>query len=263
MNESAAVIKQCCATTYASPWISLVLGESWHPGGLELTEHLGHQLALTAQDLVTDVAAGEGASACHLARRFGCRVQALDIGADQVQRARQHGAAQGLETRVTFQEGDAESLPWADRSVDAVVCECALCTFPSPEQAVREWARVLKPGGRVGITDVTRRGPLPPAFDNLAGWVGCLAGARPLDAYAELLRSEGFTVRRVEDRSSDLTALVTRIGHALVAWLRFQGSDATLGGWSRTDVERTLRGVLTSIDQGELGYGLVTAWHPA
>lgn len=260
MTESPDVLKRCCATAYASPWVSLVLGESWHPGGLALTDELGRRLALTPRDLVVDVAAGEGASARRLAKRYGCRVLALDLGAEQVARARDRTEREGPQGRVLFQQGDAERLPWRDASVDVVVCECALCTFPNPQVAVREWARVLRPGGRVGITDVTRRGPLPPVFDSLAGWVGCLAGARPLAGYADLLTEAGLRLGVMEDRSGDLEALVARVGRALLAWLKFRGVDATLGGWSYADVDGMLCTMRASIARGEIGYGLLTAW---
>ncbi|MGC8488609.1 MAG: methyltransferase domain-containing protein [Clostridia bacterium] len=259
MTPSPEILKGCCATAYASPWVSLVLGESWHPGGLELTERVGRYLALTPADVVGDVAAGEGASGRHLARRFGCRVQALDLGGVQVARARERAGREGLADRMTFQQGDAEALPWADASLDAVLCECALCTFPSPAAAVAEWARVLKPGGRIGLTDVTRRGALPSRFDTLAGWIGCLAGARTLDAYEDLLTGAGLKVQVREDRSGDLEALVTRIGTALLAWLKVQGPTGTLGGWTRADVEHGLGVVRSAIADGDLGYGLLIA----
>ncbi len=263
MNTAPAVVKECCAVAYASPWVSLVLGESWHPGGLDLTERVGRYLALTPADVVGDVAAGEGASGRHLVRRFGCRVQALDLGGVQVARGRAASDREGLADRMTFQQGDAEALPWDTESLDAVLCECALCTFPSPEAAVSEWVRVLKPGGRIGLTDVTRRGALPTEFDNLAGWIGCLAGARSLDAYAKLLTDVGLMVQVREDRSGDLDALVARIGRALLAWLKFQGPTATLGGWRRKDVEHTLEVIRSAIAQRTLGYGVLTAWRPA
>lgn len=262
MTENPEVLKRCCATAYASPWLSLLLGESWHPGGLKLTDELGRRLALTPRDLVADVAAGEGASARHLAKRYGCRVWALDLGAEQVARGRDRTEREGCQGRVLFQQGDAEMLPWRDGSVDAVVCECALCTFPQPQAAVCEWARVLRPGGRVGITDVTRRGALPPVLDSLGGWVGCLAGARPLEGYGDLLSAAGLRLEAMEDRSGDLEAFVTRIGHALLAWLRFQGDEAALGGWSYEDVEGMLHSVRASIASGDIGYGLLTARRP-
>lgn len=252
-------LKHCCASAYAHPLVSLVLGDAWHPGGRDLTRRLGQLLALSPKDVVVDVAAGQGTSACLLAAQFGCRVQGIDYGATQVAKATERAAREGLSQRVTFVEGDAEVLPLADNSADAVVCECALCTFPDPERAVREWSRILRPGGRVGLADVTRQGALPEELDGLAGWVGCLAGARSLEDYRDLLASEGFEVRTVEDRSEDLAALAARIGQALSAWLQFQGPKAGLP-WSPEDVRNMVDRVSEAVSSRRLGYGLLTGW---
>lgn len=259
MTQDAATIKSCCAAAYASPWVSLVLGEYWHPGGAELTVHLGGLLALGRQAAVGDVACGAGATARLLARRFGCAVDGVDYGAAQIAKGRQLTRDAGLEKMVTFTEGDAESLPWAEGSLDAVVCECALCTFPDAGQAVAEWHRVLRPGGRVGLTDVTRRGPLPAGLDDLAAWVACLGGARSLDSYHELLSAGGFDVEHREDRSRDLAALVERIGRAVLAWLDFQGPKEPAPALRAADARRLLADVTEAIRRGNLGYALLTA----
>ncbi|MGH3951626.1 MAG: class I SAM-dependent methyltransferase [Pseudonocardiaceae bacterium] len=79
----------------------------------------------------------------------------VDLHPDTVARAQAETARAGLDEAVRFHVGDAEGLPLPDGVYDAVVCECALCTFPDKQRAVAEVARLLRPGGRVGITDVT------------------------------------------------------------------------------------------------------------
>lgn len=79
--------KQCCADLYASDWAKLLLGESFHPGGLELTERIGVLLRLGPDSRVLDVAAGRGTSAVFLAQRFGCRVMGVDYSARNVRLA--------------------------------------------------------------------------------------------------------------------------------------------------------------------------------
>src|SRR6266511_4051317 len=78
MTESSAlesdVVKSGCATVYASDWANLLLGDSFHPGGLTLTSRLGQLLGLDASSTVLDVACGRGSSAIHLAQTTGCRV---------------------------------------------------------------------------------------------------------------------------------------------------------------------------------------------
>jgi arsenite methyltransferase len=114
-----------------------------------------------------DVAAGRSTSAIHLAQRFGCSVVGVDYGDATVAAAHAATARAGLGDRVQFVTGDAERLPCADGAFDAVICECAFCTFPDKQAAATEFARVLRSGGRVGLSDLTRTGPLPPDLQGL------------------------------------------------------------------------------------------------
>ena len=153
-------IKACCADLYASDLARLVLGDSFHPGGIELTQRLGVLLGLGSESRVLDLASGRGASALHLARRFGCQVVSVDYSIASVGAAREAAERDGLTSRLHFQVGDAEDLAaFADASFDAVLCECAFCTFPDKPAAIREIARVLRPGGRFGLSDLIRRRP--------------------------------------------------------------------------------------------------------
>jgi len=122
----SAEVKQCCANLYESDFAKLLLGDSFHPGGLKLTGRLGHLLHLDRNSRVLDVASGRGTSAMFLAERFGCKVVGLDFGQQNVQRANSEAAERGLSALVQFEQGDSESLPFPDGSFDAVICECAL-----------------------------------------------------------------------------------------------------------------------------------------
>jgi arsenite methyltransferase len=155
-DVSPSVMKQCCAALYESDAARLLLGESFHPGGTKLTGRLGQILNLTPQTRVLDVAAGKGASAVFLAARFGCEEVGIDYGGKNVEEAVRNADDMGLSERVFFRQGDAECLPFADGSFDAIVCECAFCTFPNKQAAANEFARVLRKGGRVGLSDLTR-----------------------------------------------------------------------------------------------------------
>lgn len=87
-NDAAAELKSCCAAVYGSDWARLLLGDSFHPGGMALTTRLGELVGLGPDDRVLDVAAGRGTSAIHLARRFGCAVVGVDLSAASVAAAR-------------------------------------------------------------------------------------------------------------------------------------------------------------------------------
>ncbi|MGH8305706.1 MAG: class I SAM-dependent methyltransferase, partial [Steroidobacteraceae bacterium] len=153
-GTTAEQVKSCCADFYASDWAGLLLGESFHPGGTRLTDRLADLLQLGRDSRVLDVAAGRGGSAIHLAQRRGCRVIGVDLSAANVDAATANARADAVDDLVTFVVGDAESLGIDNGDFDAVICECALCTFPDKAQAARGFARVLRPGGRVGISEL-------------------------------------------------------------------------------------------------------------
>ena len=155
LGADPGTVKACCAAVYEQDVVALVLGESYHPGGLDLTRHLARTLGLRPGQRVLDVASGPGATALLLAEEFDVAVDGVDLGEASVAKARAAAAERGLGERVRFHIGDAERLPFGDAAFDAVICECAFCTFPAKPVAAAEFARVLRPGGRVGITDVT------------------------------------------------------------------------------------------------------------
>jgi arsenite methyltransferase len=216
---NAAELKACCATAYQNDAVALILGESYHPGGLALTRRLAQALDLRRGERVLDVASGPGATAFLLASEFGVHVDGVDLGEGSVEAANATAAARGLADQVHFHLGDAERIPLPDGSVDAIVCECAFCTFPDKATAAAEMARVLRPGGRVGITDVA----LDPArldaeLQTLAGWVACMADARPVAEYVALLDGAGLTVTRTEAHDDALAEMVTQIDARLRAF---------------------------------------------
>src|SRR6266852_9193733 len=77
-------LKQCCAKLYESDLAKVLLGDSFHPGGLKLTERIGSLLRLTPESQVLDVASGNGTSACFLAEQFGCHVVGIDYRSTNV-----------------------------------------------------------------------------------------------------------------------------------------------------------------------------------
>ncbi|HEY7848430.1 MAG TPA: methyltransferase domain-containing protein, partial [Ktedonobacterales bacterium] len=119
--DDANAVKSCCAAVYQSDWARLLLGESFHPGGLALTERLGHALGLRPGLRVLDVAAGQGASAIHLAQIFGCELVGVDLGPASAHAANEAAERAGVAHLARFICGDAERLPIDDATFDAVV----------------------------------------------------------------------------------------------------------------------------------------------
>jgi arsenite methyltransferase len=257
--ESNTELKTCCARLYESDYVKLLLGDSFHPGGTRLTERLGEALHLGPTSRVLDVASGQGTSAFFLAKRFGCEVVGVDYGADMVRRAAETAEAEGLADRVRFERGDAERLPFDDGSFDAIVCECAFCTFPEKAAAASEFARVLKPGGRVGLSDLTRAAELPKELDTLLAWVACIADAQPIERYATFLEGAGFRIEHAEPHDDALEEMVNQIRAKLFGAELLVGlKKLELPGVDFAEAKEMARTALEAIKAGKLGYAVVT-----
>jgi ubiquinone/menaquinone biosynthesis C-methylase UbiE len=213
---------------------------------------------------VLDVAAGPGTSAIDLAQHFGCRVTGVDLSEANVAAAQEAAVQAGVATLTHFVAGDAERLPFPDASFDAVICECAFCTFPDKPTAAAEFARVLRSGGRVGLSDLTRHGPLPYELDGLLAWIACIADARPLADYEAYLQDAGFRVDRAEPHDEALRALVQQIrgklmGVELLVGLRkLDLPKVDLGG-----ARVMARSAAEAVQAGTLGYALLTGTRSA
>lgn len=256
---TAEEVKACCATAYASDAARFLLGDRFHPGGAALTSRLLRALQVDGRHEIVDVATGPGASAIQAARDTGCRVVGVDLSAQNVSAAADAAQTAGVGDRARFVVGDAEALPLADGSVDGALCECAMCTFPDKQAAARELARVVRPGGRVAISDITARTErLPPELGGLAARIACIADARPLEETAALLTSVGLVVETVEAHDAALGEMIERVGARLDAARMLGG---LLGGLSaHIDEARTITAsARAAMARGDLGYGVVIA----
>ncbi len=254
----AVEVKACCASLYESDVASLLLGDSFHPGGEALTRHLGDVLQLSPADHVLDVASGKGTSAFVLADTFGCRVTGVDYGNRNVAEA--NAVAH---PRCDFQTGDAERLPFADATFDAVISECAFCTFPSKPDAAREMFRVLKPGGRLGLTDVTlERERIPASLGNLLAVVACLGDARSAANYRATLAQAGFANFHEEDHSAHLVALVNDVKKKIDLARLAKALDKLPLDLDLDQARQTALSAKQAIEEGMAGYVLLTAAKP-
>ncbi len=256
----AVELKSCCVTVYSSELVGLLLGDSYHPGGLALTRRVAAGMRLLPDQKVLDVASGRGTSALLFAQEYDVDVVGVDLAPANVSLATGAAQAAGLAERATFRVADAERLPLPDSSVDAVICECALCVFPDKAAALREFERVLRPGGRVGLTDVTADPDrLPPELTTIGAWIACVTDARPAAQYAELLTDAGLRVTAVERHDTVVGRMIDQI-EARLGLLRLTArARLEASGVSVDQAAPLLAAARTAVADGLLGYSMLIA----
>ena len=148
-------------------------------------------------------------------------------------------------------------------SFDAIICECAFCTFPNKQAAANGFARVLRKGGRVGLSDLTRNGVLAPELDGLLSRIACIADAQPLPRYAALLSGADLAVGVIEEHDSALVELVNQMRLRLLAADVMVGlQKIALPGFDFEAAREVAKHALQAIKAGNLGYAIVTASKP-
>ena len=256
----SAELKSCCAAVYQSDFARMLLGDSFHPGGQRLTARLGEHLGFGPGSRVLDVASGKGESAIFLAKQFGCEVVGVEFGSQSVREANSRAEAAQCDRLVRFVVGDAEHLDFPDAAFDAVICECAFCTFPDKRGAASEFARVVRPGGRVGISDLTRSGPLPQDLEGLLAWIACIADARPVEEYAGYLETAGFDVTTIEAHNEALAEMARDVqGRLLGIEIMVKLKKLDLPGTDFEQAKQLARAAAKAIQGGLLGYSLIVA----
>ncbi|MFE0193449.1 SAM-dependent methyltransferase [Streptomyces sp. NPDC058989] len=159
-----------------------------------LTDEMTDRLRIVEGQRVLDVGCGVGQPAMRIARRTGAHVTGIAISKDQIARATALAEGAGLGDRVEFRHADAMELPFPDDSFDAAVAIESIFHMPDRGRVLSEIRRVLRPGGRLVLTDFFERGPIPaekqPAVDRLLrDFIMTLA--RPED-YVPMLRDAGL-----------------------------------------------------------------------
>jgi SAM-dependent methyltransferase len=254
-------VEACCAALYESPAVRWFLGDELHPGGKAATRRSLQLVELRAGERLLDVGAGPGASAILAAREFGCIVAGVDYGAGAVREAQRAADAAGLCDRVGFVTGEAGALPFGDGEFDAVLCECSLSTFPDKSRAIAEMRRVLRPGGRVAISDVVaEHARLPEPLQGTIATLACVGGALALEGYERLMSQHGLATFAIEPLDAEAARLAGRLEDRLRAGRlleRCRGSEWCPFGFD--EAIGAVRLARRAIDEGALGYSILAA----
>jgi precorrin-6B methylase 2 len=171
-------------------------------------------------ETVLDLGSGGGIDVLLSARRVGPQGKAygLDMTDDMLALAEENRRQSGL-TNVEFLKGEIERIPLPDNTVDVIISNCVINLSGDQDLVLREAFRVLKPGGRIAVSDVVVRGEVPAAIrKSMELWVGCVAGALSEAEYLQKLAAAGFGAIGIEATrvysSDDARAFLAAEGHA-------------------------------------------------
>jgi ubiquinone/menaquinone biosynthesis C-methylase UbiE len=204
--------KSCCGGTDSAQEISRNIGYTEEelrtvPDGANLGLGCGNPVALASLkegETVLDLGAGAGFDCFLAATRVGDRgrVIGVDMTPEMVEKAREN-ARKANSANVEFRLGEIENLPVGDNSVDIVISNCVINLSPEKRRVFAEAFRVLKPGGRLMISDIVLLKELPDVLKNsLEAYVGCLSGALLKDEYIKIIKAVGFKEVRIIDETS-------------------------------------------------------------
>ncbi|HLL88981.1 MAG TPA: arsenite methyltransferase [Tepidisphaeraceae bacterium] len=204
-NEHGGVRAVAEAFGYSADELSAI------PAGANMGLSCGNPTAMASLrpgETVVDLGCGGGLDVFLAAQKVGPAGKAvgIDMTPAMIDRATAN-AARGGYANVEFHLATIDRLPLADASVDCVISNCVINLAADKDAVFREVARVLKPGGRVAVSDIALKQPLPDELrESVMAFVGCIAGAVMIDDYVAGLRNAGLADVQVVDSGADLNA---------------------------------------------------------
>jgi len=202
----------CCGSVDLAQDISRKIGYSEEelkvaPEGANLGLGCGNPVALASLregETVLDLGSGAGFDCFLAANRVGekGKVIGVDMTSEMIEKAKENGR-KGSYENVEFKLGEIEKLPVLDNSIDAVISNCVINLSPDKAKVFQEAFRILKPGGRLMISDIVLLKELPASIkESVEAYVGCLSGAIMKDEYMEKIKAAGFQDVQVIDETA-------------------------------------------------------------
>lgn len=204
-NENSGVRAVAEAFGYSAEELASI------PSGANLGLSCGNPTAtanIRPGEVVVDLGSGGGLDVFLASKKVGPGGKAIgiDMTPEMIDRATENAKKQGYEN-VEFHLSTIDKMPLPDGSADCVISNCVINLAPDKNAVLREIFRVLKSGGRVAVSDIALKKPLPPEVGNdLMAYVGCVAGAVLIEDYVAGLKAAGFSAVEVVDTKKDLNA---------------------------------------------------------
>jgi SAM-dependent methyltransferase len=211
-NSCYAPVSSCCGYANTAEDISKDMGYTEEelksvPEGANLGLGCGNPIALVSLqqgETVLDLGSGAGFDCFLAANKVGGqgKVIGVDMTPEMIEKAREN-AEKGNYENVEFRLGEIEKIPATDNSVDVVISNCVINLSPNKAEAFKEAFRVIKPGGRLMVSDIVLLKELPDIIKNsVAAYVGCISGAIMKDKYLEAIKEAGFQDIKITDETS-------------------------------------------------------------
>ncbi len=221
-------ITNCCSQTDMAEEISTGIGYSEEdlanlPEGSNLGLGCGNPIAMASlkkSEVVLDLGSGAGIDCFLAAEKVGPegKVIGVDMTPEMLEKARAN-VNKSKYKNVEFRLGEIENLPVADNTADIIISNCVINLVPDKDRVFSEAFRVLKPGGRIMVSDIVLLKELPETIqDNIPAYVGCISGAIIKDDYLSSIKSAGFKDVKIMDETvfplnyiiGDETALIVK-----------------------------------------------------
>lgn len=225
-------VQSCCGSADQAPDISKEIGYTEQdlnavPQGSNLGLGCGNPVALASLregETVLDLGSGAGFDCFLASKKVGekGKVIGIDMTPEMIDKARENAEKDDYRN-VEFRLGEIENLPAADNSVDKVISNCVINLSPDKARVFKEAFRVLKPGGRLMVSDIVLVGELPESVKNsIDAYVGCISGAMKRDEYIQGIEAAGFeNVEIIDQKSFPIESLANDpVGKSILDELR-------------------------------------------
>ena len=266
--------KKRVASIYETDTFKSFFDEILHPGGLKLTQKVAEIAEIQSGCKILDIASGNGLGGLFIAQTYDCNIVGIDISRQKVLSAQGYAKSRKLTGKSDFILSDAEDLPFRDQCFDAVISECSFSILPNKRRGAEEIYRVLKPQGKVVVTDIiVKKDESKSAGKDVCEYpeialLPCLKGAACEGEYVEIFENVGFNQPYIEDHTVALKKVGYRMALTFGDWNHFfcelaKELSSKIAEPEDNHVEsRPVEQYGKMLSRIRLGYGLISMTRP-